>query len=385
MPRRLRNVLLSMTALALTGFAGAWAQQTQTKSALAPAAPVGGPTGGAGGIRGELPGQNDVLATVVDGNLKETVTKGELIRFLSRYQIPEDEDRQELYSGAMERLINTKLLTMFLARQQIPISPEKIDEQIERLKQELKRDGQDLGMALVQNNISLENIRREYEDRIRWTEYLGKNGTEAMLRRYASEHRDLFGGTQIRASHILIKVDPGAPAAEKEKAKQTLAQIKKDIQNGTTTFAAAANKFSQDDANDGKAGGDLDYFTLTTGYVEEFTDVAFKLKKGVISDPVETPFGFHLITVTDRKEGKPVDFEQNKPYIAQEFGNELQRNVVNAERKRAKIDIMPLPKDLFPSLAPTAPASGTGTAPAASSSGAGTAPAPKAAAGAPKS
>jgi peptidyl-prolyl cis-trans isomerase C len=384
MPRRLRIVLLSMTALALTGFASAWAQGTQTKSAQAPAVPSGAPAaGGAGGIRGELPGQNDVLAKVVDGNLTETVTKGELIRFLSRYQIPEDEDRQELYSGAMERLINTKLLTMFLLRQQIPISPEKIDEQIERLKQELKRDGQDLGMAIVQNNISMESIRKEYEERIRWTEYLTKNATEATLRRYASEHRDLFGGTQIRASHILIKVEPGAPSAEKEKAKQKLAQIKKEIQNGTLTFAAAANQFSQDEANDGKAGGDLDYFTLTTGYVEEFTDVAFKLKKGVISDPVETPFGVHLITVTDRKEGKPVDFEQNKPYIAQEFGNELQRNVVNAERKRAQIDITPMPKDLFPSPAPTAPA--TGTAPAASSSGAATAPAPGAAAGTPKS
>ena len=229
-------------------------------------------------------------------------------------------------------------------------------------------------VRLVQNNISLDNIRKEYENRIRWQEYLKKNATEATLRRYVGEHRDLFSGTQIRASHILIKVDPDAPAAEKEKAKQKLVQIKKDIEGGTITFAAAANKFSQDEANSGGAGGDLDYFTLATGYVEEFTDVAFKLKKGVISDPVETPFGFHLIMVTDRKEGKPVDFEQNKPYILQEFGNELQRNVVNAERQRAKIDIKPMPKDLFPSAAPAAPS----TARRAS-------PAPKAAAATPKS
>jgi hypothetical protein len=85
----------------------------------------------------------------------------------------------------------------------------------------------------------------------------------------------------------------------------------------------------------------------------------------MISDPVETPFGFHLIQVTDRKEGKPVDFEQNKPYILQEYGNELQRNVVNAERQKAKIEIKPMPKDLFPQQAPAAPAAGAGAAPKA--------------------
>jgi peptidyl-prolyl cis-trans isomerase C len=82
-----------------------------------------------------------------------------------------------------------------------------------------------------------------------------------------------------------------------------------------------------------------------------------------------------LIMVTDRKEGKPVDFDQSKPYILQEFGNDLQRNVVNVEKQRAKIDIKPMPKDLFPAQAPAAtPATGAGAAPA-----------PKAAAVTPKS
>jgi peptidyl-prolyl cis-trans isomerase C len=378
MPRRLESVFLSITAMALTGLTSAQAQPAQTKTAPA-AAPAGAPAaGGAGGIRAEIPGQHEVLATVVDGSLTETVTKGDLIRFLSHYQIPEDEDRQEVYDGAIERLVNTKLLMMFLARQQIPVAAEKIDEMVEKLKTDLKREGQDLGTAIIQNNLSMESIRKEYEDRLRWQEYQTKQSTEATLRRFASEHRDLFAGTQIRASHILIKVEPDAPAAEKEKVKQKLLQIKKDIQNGTITFALAANKFSQDEANSGGAGGDLDYFTLTTGYVEEFTDVAFKLKKGVISDPVETPFGFHLIMVTDRKEGKPVDFAQHEPYIRNEFANELQRNVVNAERARAKISIKPMPKDLFPAAAPAA-------APSGSSAGAGTQPAPKGTAATPKS
>ena len=97
------------------------------------------------------------------------------------------------------------------------------------------------------------------------------------------------------------------------------------------------------------AGGDLDYFTLESGFVDEFADAAFKLKKGEVSQPVETPFGYHLIQVTDRKEGKLPDFEQNKPYITQAFSMELQKEIVGEERKTAKIDVKPMPKDLFPS------------------------------------
>ena len=114
------------------------------------------------------------------------------------------------------------------------------------------------------------------------------------------------------------------------------------------SFAEAANKYSEDPANAGGAGGDLDFFTLNSGFIPEFTDVAFKLKKGSISDPVETPYGYHLIQVTDRKEGRPVDFEQNKPYIHNVYAGELQKNLLTEERKQAKIDVKPMPKDLFP-------------------------------------
>jgi parvulin-like peptidyl-prolyl isomerase len=343
MRRILSVILLSLFASSLTAVASA-----QVQPAAAPATSASPPSASpAPGSGPAIPGFNDVIATIAQGTKSDNVTKGEVMLFASKYNFTADDDPDTIYRVSVDALVNSKLLKMFLTRQNIAVPAEKIDEQLEQLKAQLKTEGQDLATTLLQNNISMDDVRKEFEGRLRWDGYLKPKATDAALRKYIADNRDLFNGTQLRASHILIKVEPNASEADKEKVKQKLANIKKEIEAGTLTFAAAANKYSEDPANSGGAGGDLDYFTLGTGLVEEFTNVAFKMKKGTISDPVETPFGFHLIQITDRKEGKPVDFEQNKPYIMREFATELQKSVVTAERKTAKIDTKPRPKDLF--------------------------------------
>jgi parvulin-like peptidyl-prolyl isomerase len=297
-----------------------------------------------------VPGAGEVVATV-NG---DKITKGDLLTFLTRYPIPAMENREQIYRDAVDSLVNTRLLAQFLGRQNIKVPDQRVNEEISRLEQQLKAEGQDLSSALLANGISLDDIRKEMLTRIRWNEYAKAKATDAELKKFLAAHKDLFGGTQVRASHILIKVDPNASAAEKEKARQKLLGIKKDIESGKISFAEAANKYSDDPSNAGGGGGDLDYFTLGSGFIEEFTDVAFKLKKGEISDPVETPYGWHLIYVTDRKEGKLPEFEQAKPQIANAYFGEIQKNLLTAERKKAKIEVKPMPKDLFPAPAPAA-------------------------------
>src|SRR5262249_29157011 len=150
------------------------------KGAVPPGTNAGAGQAGAAGLAGA--GMNDVVATVTNHNQTDKVTKGEVLNFLSRYPLPPNEDREDAYRAAVDALINTNLLNQFLARQNVPVTAAKVDEEIDRLRQQLKAEGQDLASTLLQNGISMDDIRKMYENRIRWQEYVKAKATDATLR-----------------------------------------------------------------------------------------------------------------------------------------------------------------------------------------------------------
>ncbi len=304
---------------------------------------------------------DQVMATVISRGQTDKVTRADVVRLLSQYPPVQADEREMAYRQAVDLLVNFHVLNHYLSAQRIQVPEDKVDAQIDRMKEQMKKEGQtaDLQAVLAQNGSSMAELKKEIANKLRWSEFTSSKATDAELRRFLNQHRDRFAGTQVRASHILVKVDSNATQEQKAKARQKLEAIRKDIVGGKTTFAAAANKYSEDPANAGGAGGDLDYFTLDSGFVEEFANPAFKLKKGEVSEPIETPFGMHLIHVTDRKEGRLPDFEKVKPFLAQRFNMELEKQIVTEERKTAKIEVQPMPKDLFanePAQQPGAPA-----------------------------
>ncbi|MDB5776398.1 MAG: molecular chaperone SurA [Herbaspirillum sp.] len=100
---------------------------------------------------------------------------------------------------------------------------------------------------------------------------------------------------QTHARHILIKVTQVVTAAE---AKRKLLELKQRLENHAATFEELAKLYS----NDGSAskGGDLGWI-YPGDTVPEFERAMNDLKVGEISDPIESPFGFHLIQVLERK------------------------------------------------------------------------------------
>ena len=87
----------------------------------------------------------------------------------------------------------------------------------------------------------------------------------------------------------------------------------------------------------GKAGGDLGYFTKDQ-MVPEFAEVAFKLPKGEISDPVKSQFGWHIIKVEDKRTKTPPSFEQVKDQVETFVQRKAQAEYVTKLREGAKIE-----------------------------------------------
>lgn len=132
---------------------------------------------------------------------------------------------------------------------------------------------------------------------------------EADLKTYYEQNiQRLSAAEERRASHILINAPKAAPVAEREAAKAKAAALLAAVRKSPDTFADVARKNSQDTGSAAK-GGDLEFFSRGS-MVKPFEDAVFALKKGDISDLVETDFGFHIIRVTDIKTPKQRSFEE---------------------------------------------------------------------------
>ncbi|HEY8269423.1 MAG TPA: SurA N-terminal domain-containing protein [Pseudobdellovibrionaceae bacterium] len=132
-------------------------------------------------------------------------------------------------------------------------------------------------------------------------DYFTKNQTD-----YAQEE-------EIHAQHILLQIKPGASEEDSKKVLAKIQDLQKKAAAGDFGKLAAAN--SEDPGSKVK-NGDLGFFGRGK-MVKEFEEVAFSAPIGKVMGPVKTPFGYHLIKVTEKKAAQMPDFEKQKVQVAQ--------------------------------------------------------------------
>ena len=105
---------------------------------------------------------------------------------------------------------------------------------------------------------------------------------------------------EVRASHILIRVEPNASPADTLAAYNRLMALKKRIEKGEDFASVAKGKNGSDDPSAATNGGDVGFFTAFQ-MVYPFEEMAFTTPVGSISEPFRTRFGYHIVKVTDKR------------------------------------------------------------------------------------
>ncbi|MFM7142905.1 MAG: peptidylprolyl isomerase [Alphaproteobacteria bacterium] len=121
------------------------------------------------------------------------------------------------------------------------------------------------------------------------------------VRRFWAEHPERFSATTIHARHVLLPSEDAAKA------------IRDQLRADPAAFPRVAQEKSTDMAS-ARQGGDLGWFGRGR-MVPEFEEVAFALEPGKVSDPVKSPYGWHVILVEEVKRGEPDPFDQVKEQI----------------------------------------------------------------------
>ena len=141
---------------------------------------------------------------------------------------------------------------------------------------------------------------------------------------------------QVHARHILVKAAPSASEDAKAKARKKAEDLLAKVRDGGD-FAALAKKNSEDTS--AASGGDLGFFPRGT-MTPPFEEAAFALEPGQISDVVQTPFGFHIIKVEERREAGPKPLDAVRAEVVEALKNEGARRVARTRAEAARREIV---------------------------------------------
>ena len=207
-------------------------------------------------------------------------------------------DNPQGRAAILDQIINKKLLLLD-AKKNLMEHNAEFKAELERVKEEM--------LANFNVQKAVENVTATEED----------------AKAYYEAHKEQFQkGESVSASHILVDSE--------EKANE----IKAKIDGGEISFEDAARENSS--CPSGKNGGALGEFTRGQ-MVPEFDSAAFAAEIGVVSGPVKTQFGYHLIKVTEKNAASEIAFDQVKDQVKSMALTEKRQKALNSKINQLKI------------------------------------------------
>ena len=280
-------------------------------------------------------------------------------------------DENPMYGIFKDKIVNElivkSLLDQEIAKKGIKATDEDIQNELKTIIDKVGSK-EELNKILKQRGVSNAQFTDDLKTQIKIKKLVNSvqkiNISDNDAKKYYDTHKSEFvHGEQVRASHILISantleiiqqlkaknpnIDPAdmntqveaAIAAQKAKAEKVLAQVKQNPDD----FAKIAQKESDDKAS-AERGGELGFFPKEA-MVPEFANVAFSMKPNTVSEQlVQSPYGFHIIKVTDRMEAGSTPYakvkDEIKFYLETQKQIEVLKNITDGLMKNAKIEYL---------------------------------------------
>ncbi len=304
-------------------------------------------------------------STIPTGNA--AIVNGQPIPEVAVYRalraVPESE-REKARADILQYLIDNTLLDQYLIQAKFVAEDKEIEAQLTQFKDEVAKQKQDFTKVLSNLLLDEKELREQIAAQIRWEKFLNQQATEANLKQLFDQNIDMFNGSMVRARHILLvptSDDPKAHQEAQNQLQQLKQQMEQEVAQAMQKFPAELDNQAKEQARSKKMdevfatmareksacpskrdGGDVNWFPRAGSMVENFAKAAFALKPFTISEVITTSFGYHLILVTDRRPGQPVQFADVKEEVREVYGNKLREVVCTQLRARSKIEVVPM-------------------------------------------
>ncbi|MCX5827641.1 MAG: peptidylprolyl isomerase [Deltaproteobacteria bacterium] len=204
----------------------------------------------------------------------------------------------------LNRMIDNKLIEQEAKKSGIIIKDDEVMGVIRDMLKSRKMQMPDLLQALAKDGMTFDTYKQELKEQLQRQQLVRREirsklvVTDDEIGEYYRQHRDEYEGKEaIRIKQILLPVPVGTDPAIRERARELAESILKRIKNGEP-FEALAAQFSQGPAV--AAGGDIGF--VEKGHMlPEVEKVALNLDIGGVSPVVDSPQGFYIIQVVDKR------------------------------------------------------------------------------------
>jgi peptidyl-prolyl cis-trans isomerase C len=260
--------------------------------------------------------------------------------------VPPDK-RDEVLRSVLDQLVAYHLLAQESRARKIEVVDADVELQLAEIRKTFPSE-EAFQQGIAAQGLTPEHLRAQARTSIAVAKVIDAEITakisvpDADVNAFYAQNLERFKqGESVRASHILFGVPQDATAAQKAEAKAKAQTTLKQVRAGQD-FATLARAQSQDQGSAAN-GGELGFFPK--GQMNpQFEDAAFKLKAGTVSPVVETPFGFHIIKVHERRGPRTAPLtevsEQIRNFLIEGQREQKLEQFVEQVKGKSKIEIL---------------------------------------------